>query len=62
MQTSNRDNPIENNINDMIHSIEKISIRLPIALNKENYTLTTTEIEQLKLSCNNLLSLFAEGE
>ena len=57
MQTSNRDYPIENNINDMLHSIEKISVRLPIALNKENHTLSPSDLELLRHSCDKLIAL-----
>lgn len=60
MQTSNRDYPIENNINDMLHTIEKVSTRLPIALKKENFTLSKNDIELLKQSINKLLFIIED--
>ena len=36
MQTSNRENPVKNNIAEMISTIEKLSVRLPFALVNEN--------------------------
>ena len=55
MQASNRDNPIENNIAEIIHTLDKISQRLPVtltkelrALTKEQYTLLTDSLNRLQ--------------
>jgi len=55
MQASNRDNPIENNIAEIIHTLDKISQRLPVtltkelrALTKEQYTLLTESLNRLQ--------------
>ena len=55
MQASNRDNPIENNIAEIIHTLDKISQRLPVtltkelrALTKEQYTLLTDSLDRLQ--------------
>jgi hypothetical protein len=55
MQTSNRDNPIENNLSDILHTLDKLSVRLPSLLSKEDITLTT---EQAAVLQNNA-ALFA---
>lgn len=43
MQTSNRDFPIENNLTEILHTIEKLSVRLPSLLSKEQIKLTNEQ-------------------
>lgn len=55
MQTSNRDFPIENNLTDILHTIEKLSLRLPLLLAKEDISLTTDQIVTLSESCKKII-------
>ena len=54
MQASNRDNPIENNIAEIIHTLDKISQRLPVTLTKELRSLTGEQYTLLTESLNRL--------
>ena len=54
MQASNRDNPIENNIAEIIHTLDKISQRLPVTLTKELRALTKEQYTLLSDSLNRL--------
>ena len=54
MQTSNRDNPIENNIAEIIHTLDRISQRLPVTLTKELRSLTKEQYDLLTASLNRL--------
>jgi len=55
MQTSNRENPVENNIAEMIHTIDKISIRLPSCLESESQNLTDEQHSLLTTALNKLI-------
>lgn len=55
MQTSNREFPIENNLIDILHTIEKLSIRLPLLLTKEEISLTSQQIYTLSESCKKII-------
>lgn len=60
MQTSNRDNPVENNIAEMINTIEKLSVRLPFAFSKESIVHDAVELQNLKDSIK-ILNNFTEN-
>ena len=52
MQTSNRDNPIENNLTDILHTLSKLAVRLPSLLSKENVELSTEQAATLLSDAN----------
>ena len=64
MQASNRDNPIENNIAEIIHTLDKISQRLPVTLTKELRALTKEQYTLLTASLNRLqhIQRFSAGD
>lgn len=57
MQTSNRENPVENNIAEMIHTIDKISIRLPSCLESESQNLTDEQHSLLTTALKKLINV-----
>lgn len=57
MQTSNRENPVENNIAEMIHTIDKISVRLPSSLEKESQELSQEQLDLLTTALKKLINV-----
>jgi hypothetical protein len=57
MQTSNTENPIKNNVLEMIHTLEKLSNRLPFALVNEGFVKDTATINTIQSSFTPLISI-----
>jgi len=59
MQTSNRDNPVENNLNELMQCAHKLTERLPEALQREGQTLNPEQLNVLRNTVVKLQTIIA---